>query len=60
MPFDTFFGGGILATVMENSRLDEAAAAAAGADRRIAVLRTELGLHVSEMSMLDRPLAARA
>jgi len=40
--YDTFFGGGMLATVMEHSRLDEAAAAAAEADRRMAVLRTDL------------------
>jgi len=40
--YDTFFGGGMIATVMEHSRLDEAAAAAAEADRRMAVLRTDL------------------
>src|SRR5215469_5656199 len=40
--YDTFFGGGMLATAMEHSRLDEAAAAAAEADRRMAVLRTDL------------------
>jgi len=40
--YDTFFGGGMLATAMEHSRLDDAAAAAAEADRRMAVLRTDL------------------
>jgi hypothetical protein len=40
--YDTFFGGGMIATAMEHSRLDEAAAAAAEADRRMAVLRTDL------------------
>ena len=36
------FGGGMIATAMEHSRLDDAAAAAAEADRRMAVLRTDL------------------
>lgn len=40
--YDTFFGGGMIATAIEHSRLDEAAAAAAEADRRMAVLRTDL------------------
>jgi len=40
--YDTFFRGGMLATAMEHSRLDDAAAAAAEADRRMAVLRTDL------------------
>jgi myosin heavy subunit len=40
--YDTFFGGGMLATAMEHSRLDDAAQAAAEADRRMAVLRTDL------------------
>ena len=40
--YDTFFGGGMIATAMEHSRLDDAAAAAAEADRRMAVLRTDL------------------
>ncbi len=40
--YDTFFGGGMLATAMEHSRLDDAAAAASEADRRMAGLRTDL------------------
>jgi hypothetical protein len=40
--YDTHFGGGMIATAMEHSRLDDAAAAAAEADRRMAVLRTDL------------------
>lgn len=40
--YDTYFGGGMIATAMEHSRLDDAAAAAAEADRHMAVLRTDL------------------
>ncbi len=40
--YDTFFGGGMIATAMEHSRLDDAAQAAAEADQRMAVLRTDL------------------
>ncbi|SNT63274.1 hypothetical protein SAMN05421812_11541 [Asanoa hainanensis] len=40
--YDTFFGGGPLASAMKHSRLDATAAAAARADRSLAVLRTEL------------------
>jgi chromosome segregation ATPase len=40
--YDTFFRGGMIATAMEHSRLDDAAQAAAEADRRMAVLRTDL------------------
>jgi hypothetical protein len=40
--YDTFFGGGLIADVAEHSRLDQAAQEAAEADRRMAVLRTEL------------------
>jgi hypothetical protein len=40
--YDTFFGGGVIGSAMKHSRLDEAARAAAHADRCLAVLRTEL------------------
>ncbi|MEV4534496.1 hypothetical protein AB0J82_11770 [Asanoa sp. NPDC049518] len=40
--YDTFFGGGVLSSAMKHSRLDRVAAAAARADRSLAVLRTEL------------------
>ncbi|SBT44970.1 hypothetical protein [Micromonospora narathiwatensis] len=40
--YDTFFGGGIVGSMMKHSRMDDAAAAARVADRRLAVLRTEL------------------
>lgn len=48
--YDTFFGGGMIATVMEHSRLDDAAAAAGEADRRMAVLRTDL----TELDQVER------
>jgi hypothetical protein len=40
--YDTFFGGGAISSAVKHSRLDEAAHAAAYADRCLAVLRTEL------------------
>ncbi|MBE1489040.1 hypothetical protein [Plantactinospora soyae] len=40
--YDTFFGGGVVGSVIKHSRLDEAAQAAARADQCLAVLRTEL------------------
>ncbi|MDA8323858.1 MAG: hypothetical protein M0030_29170 [Actinomycetota bacterium] len=40
--YDTFFGGGLMADIAEHNRLDQAARAAAEADRRMSVLRTEL------------------
>ncbi|GAB1640760.1 hypothetical protein [Krasilnikovia sp. MM14-A1259] len=40
--YDTFLGGGILASSFKHHRLDNAARAAAYADRCLAVLRTEL------------------
>lgn len=40
--YDTFFGGGAISSAIKHSRLDEAAQAAAHADRCLAVLRTEL------------------
>ncbi|WP_412741288.1 hypothetical protein [Krasilnikovia sp. MM14-A1004] len=40
--YDTFLGGGILASSFKHHRLDNAAAAAAHADRCLAVLRGEL------------------
>lgn len=40
--YDTFFGGGLIGSAIKHSRLDEAAQAAARADRCLAVLRTEL------------------
>jgi hypothetical protein len=54
--YDTFFGGGLMADVMEHSRLDEAARAASEADRRMAVLRTEL-TDVTETAQLSTNLA---
>ena len=40
--YDTFFGGGAIASAVKHSRLDDAADAAARADQCLAVLRTEL------------------
>lgn len=40
--YDTFFGGGAISSTIKHSRLDEAAQAAARADRCLTVLRTEL------------------
>ena len=40
--YDTYFGGGMVASVVKHQRMDEAAQAAAEADRRLAALRTEL------------------
>jgi hypothetical protein len=40
--YDTFFGGGAIASTVKHSRLDDAAEAAARADQCLAVLRTEL------------------
>jgi hypothetical protein len=40
--YDTFLGGGAMASAVKHSRLDEAAAAAAEADQSLAVLRREL------------------
>lgn len=40
--YDTFFGGGLISSAIKHDRLDAAAAAAAQADRYLAVLRTEL------------------
>ncbi|WP_345632899.1 hypothetical protein [Rugosimonospora acidiphila] len=40
--YDTFFGGGAIASAIKHSRLDDAARDAAYADRCLAVLRTEL------------------
>ncbi|HMG45766.1 MAG TPA: hypothetical protein VK611_30835 [Acidimicrobiales bacterium] len=40
--YDTFFGGGFISSAIKHDRLDDAAAAAAHADRCLAVLRTEL------------------
>src|SRR5262245_112553 len=40
--YDTFFGGGMLSSTIKHHRMDEAAQAAAYADRCIAALRTEL------------------
>src|SRR5262245_839960 len=40
--YDTWFGGGAIASSVKHSRLDEAAQAAAAADQRLAVLRSEL------------------
>jgi DNA repair exonuclease SbcCD ATPase subunit len=40
--YDTFFGGGVIGSAVKHNRLDEAAMAAAHADQRLAVLKTEL------------------
>jgi hypothetical protein len=40
--YDTFFGGGMIGNAIKHDRMDEAAQAAANADRRLAQLRTEL------------------
>src|SRR5215468_10640286 len=40
--YDTFFGGGAIASAVKHERMDEAADATAEADQRLAVLRTEL------------------
>ena len=40
--YDTYFGGGLIGSVVKHQRMDEAAQAAAEADRRLAALRTEL------------------
>jgi hypothetical protein len=40
--YDTWFGGGMIASSIKHERMDEAAQAAATADQRLAVLRTEL------------------
>jgi hypothetical protein len=40
--YDTFFGGGAISSAIKHTRLDDAAEAAAHADRCLAVLRTEL------------------
>jgi hypothetical protein len=40
--YDTFFGGGAIASEFKHARLDEAADAAAHADQSLAILRTEL------------------
>ncbi|MCZ7423592.1 MULTISPECIES: hypothetical protein [unclassified Micromonospora] len=40
--YDTFLGGGAISSAIKHTRLDEAAQAAAYADRCLAVLRTEL------------------
>jgi len=40
--YDTFFGGGLVSGAIKHDRMDEAAQAAAEADRWLATLRTEL------------------
>lgn len=40
--YDTFFGGGAISSSIKHQRMDEAAQAAAFADHRLAILRTEL------------------
>jgi hypothetical protein len=40
--YDTFFGGGAIASAIKDDKLDQAAGAAARADELLAVLRTEL------------------
>jgi len=57
--YDTFFGGGMLADLAEHSKLDEAAQAAAEADRRMAALRTELA-DLEHTASAAEPLAISA
>jgi len=57
--YDTFFGGGIFADLAEHSKLDEAAQAAAEADRRMAALRTELA-DLEHTASATEPLAISA
>ncbi|MCW3842061.1 hypothetical protein ONA70_18330 [Micromonospora yasonensis] len=40
--YDTFLGGGMIGSMMKHGRMDDAAAAARVADRRLAALRAEL------------------
>ncbi len=40
--YDTWFGGGVIASSVKHNRMDEAAQAAAVADQRLAVLHVEL------------------
>jgi hypothetical protein len=40
--YDTYFGGGMIGNAVKHERMDEAAQAAAEADRRLAALRTDL------------------
>ena len=40
--YDMVFGGGVIGNAIKHDRMDQAAAAAAEADRRLATLRTEL------------------
>jgi hypothetical protein len=51
--YDTFLGGGFIASTVKHERLDEAARAAAVADQQLTILRTELadvsGLPVSTL-----------
>jgi hypothetical protein len=54
--YDTFFGGGLISSAIKHSRLDEAAQAAARADRCLAVLRTELA-DVGDMDLTVSNLA---
>lgn len=57
--YDTFFGGGMVSSAIKHSKLDEAAAAAAQADRCLVVLRAELadvggaGVHTPELGVTD-------
>lgn len=57
--YDAFFGGGLLADIAEHSRLDEAARAAAEADRRMAALRTEFA-DLQQTPSASPPLAISA
>ncbi|WP_092379943.1 hypothetical protein [Micromonospora phaseoli] len=54
--YDTFFGGGMVSSAIKHSRLDDAARAAAHADRCLAVLRTELA-DVDGMNLIAPRLA---
>ncbi len=49
--YDTWFGGGLIASSIKHDRMDSAAQAAAEADRRLAVLRSEL-TDVNEASVI--------
>jgi hypothetical protein len=57
--YDTYFGGGMIGNAVKHQRMDEAAEAAAEADRRLAALRTEL-VDVASMEPTAPQLAVSA
>jgi hypothetical protein len=54
--YDTYVGGGMISSAVKHSWLDDAAAAAAQADRHLAVLRTELA-HVPPVPAMSSGIA---